>query len=61
VGTLRVPSSALGMVIGKGGAVLKAVGEAVRRQLAPGVFLELHVTVDKNWQRRADRVERLGY
>jgi len=50
-----------GMVIGKGGALLKAVGTAARAQLPEGVFLELHVTVDKDWQRRPDRVERLGY
>ena len=50
-----------GMVIGKGGSVLKEVGEATRKQLPPGVFLELHVKVDKNWQRKPDRVERLGY
>jgi GTP-binding protein Era len=50
-----------GMVIGKGGLMLKAVGEAVRKQMPPGVFLELHVKVDKDWQRRPDRLERLGY
>ncbi len=50
-----------GMVIGKAGAVLKEVGQAVRRQLPDGVFIELHVKVDKDWQRRPDRVERLGY
>jgi GTP-binding protein Era len=50
-----------GMVIGKGGAVLKMVGTAVRQQLPPGVFIELHVKVDKDWQRKPDRVERLGY
>ena len=50
-----------GMVIGKGGSVLKEVGEATRKQLPAGVFLELHVKVDKNWQRKPDRVERLGY
>lgn len=50
-----------GMVIGKSGSVLKKVGIAVREQLPPGTFLELHVTVDKDWQQRADRVERLGY
>jgi len=50
-----------GMVIGKGGAVLKHVGTEVRKQLPDGVFLELHVKVDKDWQRRPDRVERLGY
>ena len=50
-----------GMVIGKGGSVLKEVGTAVRRQLPKGAFVELFVTVDKDWQRRPDRVERLGY
>ncbi len=50
-----------GMVIGKGGLVLKQVGTAVRKQLPKGTFLELAVVVDKNWQQRADRVERLGY
>jgi GTP-binding protein Era len=50
-----------GMVIGKGGAVLKAVGTAVREQLAPGAFIELHVVVDEDWQQRPDRIERLGY
>jgi GTP-binding protein Era len=50
-----------GMVIGKGGAVLKRVCERARAQLPDGVFLELRVKVDKDWQRRPDRVERLGY
>jgi GTP-binding protein Era len=48
-----------GMVIGRGGQVLKRVGEAARRQLPPGTFLELRVKVDKDWQRRPDRVDRL--
>jgi len=50
-----------GMVIGKGGIVLKRAGEAARKQLPEGVFLELRVKVDKDWQRRPERVERLGY
>jgi GTP-binding protein Era len=50
-----------GMVIGKGGSVLKQVGERARKQLPEGVYLELVVKVDKDWQRRPDRVERLGY
>jgi len=50
-----------GMVIGKGGLVLKEVGQAVRRQLPDGAFIELRVKVDKDWQNRPDRVERLGY
>ncbi|HUR50220.1 MAG TPA: GTPase Era [Acidimicrobiales bacterium] len=50
-----------GIVIGKGGGVLRKVGEAARAQLPPGAFLELHVTVEKDWQRRPDRVRRMGY
>ncbi len=50
-----------GMVIGRGGSVLKQVGQRTREQLPPGTFLELRVKVDKDWQRRPDRVERLGY
>ena len=50
-----------GMVIGKGGIILKRAGEAARRQLPDGVYLELRVKVDKDWQRRPERVERLGY
>jgi GTPase len=50
-----------GMVIGKGGSVLKEVGQRARAQMPEGVYLELRVKVDKDWQRRPDRVERLGY
>jgi GTP-binding protein Era len=50
-----------GMVIGKGGQRLKEVGTRVRRQLPPGVFLELFVKVDRDWQDRPDRINRLGY
>ena len=50
-----------GMVIGKGGAILKEVGRLARAQLPEGVYLELFVKVDKDWQRKPDRVERLGY
>jgi GTP-binding protein Era len=50
-----------GMVIGKRGAVLKEVGQRARAQMPEGVYLELRVKVDKDWQRRPDRVQRLGY
>ena len=50
-----------GMVIGKGGSVLKQVGERARAQMPEGTYLELRVKVDKDWQRRPERVERLGY
>lgn len=49
------------IVIGQGGSVLKEVGTAVRSQLPPGAFLELHVGVEKRWQQRDDAIERLGY
>ena len=49
------------MVIGKKGSVLKMAGTAARAQLPKGVFLELHVGVAKNWQRRPEMLDRLGY
>jgi GTP-binding protein Era len=50
-----------GMVIGKGGQLLKDVGIAARRQLPEGCFLELKVSVETGWQRRDDMLDRFGY
>ncbi|HEY6532531.1 MAG TPA: GTPase Era [Acidimicrobiales bacterium] len=50
-----------GIVIGRKGSVLKQVGIAVREQLPEGAFLELFVKVDKDWQRRAQALDRLGF
>ncbi len=50
-----------GIVIGKGGLVLKTVGQAVRAQLPAGAYLELFVKVDKDWQKRPKALERLGF
>jgi GTP-binding protein Era len=50
-----------GIVIGHRGEVLKRVGAAVRSQLPEGAYLELHVKVDKDWQRRPAALDRLGY
>ena len=50
-----------GIVIGKGGSVLKAVGTAVREQLPDGAFIELFVRVDRDWQRQPLALDRLGY
>ncbi|MGC8510371.1 MAG: GTPase Era [Acidimicrobiales bacterium] len=50
-----------GMVIGKGGQLLKDVGIAARRQLPEGIFLELRVAVEPGWQRRDDALDRFGY
>ncbi|MFN8103383.1 MAG: GTPase Era [Acidimicrobiia bacterium] len=54
-----------GMVVGKGGAIVKDVGTAARLQaealLGRRMYLHLRVRVSKDWQRRADRLSRLGY
>ncbi|MFV0317942.1 MAG: GTPase Era [Microthrixaceae bacterium] len=49
------------IVIGKGGSVLKEVGTRVRRQLPEGAFVELHVSVDRDWQRNPRSLDRHGY
>lgn len=54
-------NSQKGIVIGKGGSVLKEVGTRARKQLPEETFLELSVAVDPNWQHDPAGVERLGY
>ena len=49
------------IVIGRGGSVLKEVGQRVRAQLPEGAYLELFVKVDRDWQSRPKALERLGY
>ncbi len=57
-------SSQKGIVIGKGGSLLKAVGTEARRELeaklGTQVFLDVRVKVEKDWQRRPDLIERFG-
>jgi GTP-binding protein Era len=52
-----------GMVIGKGGKLVKAVGERARadieRAFATPVYLDLRVKVEKDWQRRPELINRL--
>ncbi|MEM7340636.1 MAG: GTPase Era [Actinomycetota bacterium] len=50
-----------GIVIGRGGKVLKDIGSRVRAQLPKGAFLELVVTVAPNWQSDRSAIEDLGY
>src|SRR5947209_926937 len=50
-----------GIVIGKGGLVLKQVGQAVRAQLREGAYVELVVKVESGWQRQPRSLDRLGY
>jgi GTPase len=53
-----------GIVIGRGGEVLKRAGTEARRELeallGTRVHLETHVKVDPDWQRRAHALDRLG-
>ena len=54
-----------GILIGKGGSALKAVGEKARKDiegfLGRPVFLELHVKVRENWRGEDVWLKRLGY
>ncbi|HKH23863.1 MAG TPA: GTPase Era [Acidimicrobiales bacterium] len=50
-----------GIVIGHRGSVLKQVGTAVREQLPEGAYIDLHVKVDKDWQRHPSALDRLGF
>ncbi len=54
-----------GIIIGKGGAMLKRIGTAARvdieRLLGAKVFLELFVRVEKDWAKRPGAMKGLGY
>jgi GTP-binding protein Era len=54
-----------GMVIGKGGLKIKAIGSGARQEieafLGKGVFLGLRVKVLKDWTKNAEALRRMGY
>src|SRR5262249_45871892 len=54
-----------GMVIGKGGAVIREAGTLAREELeallGAHVHLDTKVKVERDWQRRAHALDRLGY
>ncbi|MXW39940.1 MAG: GTPase Era [Synechococcus sp. SB0668_bin_15] len=58
-------SSQKGILIGKGGGMLKAIGTAARLQMqtliAGPVHLELFVKVSPHWRRHPGRLAELGY
>ena len=71
-GLVRISASVLveresqkAIVIGKGGARLKEIGSAARREmerlLGAKVFLQLHVRVEPGWTRTAKGLRRAGY
>ena len=54
-----------GIVIGEGGAMLKKIGSAARKEIEAmsgrKVFLELRVKLSKNWRDNEDALRRFGY
>jgi GTP-binding protein Era len=54
-----------GIVVGKGGSMIKRIGEEARhdleRMLGGKVFLDLNVKVKKDWRRDAAQIRRFGY
>lgn len=54
-----------GIVIGKGGSTIKAVGTEAREEIellfGRKVYLELRAKIEKDWQRHAHALERLGF
>ena len=54
-----------GILIGKGGQLLKKIGQSARESMEPllgsQVFLELWVRVEKNWRKNPKLIRRFGY
>jgi GTP-binding protein era len=54
-----------GILIGKGGAMLKKVGTAARKDIeaffGKNVYLELFVKVEPNWRNRENKLRSFGY
>lgn len=54
-----------GIVIGKGGEMLKSIGSAARKEIEEmggrRVFLELRVKVSKNWRNDPNMLKQFGY
>jgi GTP-binding protein Era len=54
-----------GIIIGRGGRMLKEIGTRARREIEPllgeKVFLQLQVKVEKDWSKRPQLVRRMGY
>ncbi len=57
--------SQVGIIIGKGGRMLKDIGTRARAEIEPllgeHVFLDLRVKVEKDWSKRPHALRRLGF
>ena len=62
---LSVDEEQQGLLIGKGGSMIKRVGTDARRDIekfiGQRVFLDLYVKVDKDWRDDERKLKRLGY
>ncbi len=58
-------NSQKGILIGKGGRMIKSIGQSARKELEKRfgvhVFLDLMVKVEKGWSKNARALKRLGY
>ncbi|WP_028307592.1 GTPase Era [Desulfitibacter alkalitolerans] len=54
-----------GIVIGKGGAMLKQIGQSAREEieglLNAKIYLDIRVKVKKNWRKEASHLKNMGY
>jgi GTP-binding protein Era len=54
-----------GIIIGKGGRMLKEIGTRARQEIEPllgeRVYLRLQVKVEKDWSKRPEMIRRMGY
>lgn len=57
--------SQVGIIVGKGGLLLKEVGTKARQELeallGETIFMELRVKVKRDWRNREDELRRLDY
>jgi GTP-binding protein Era len=58
-------NSQQGMVVGKGGSMIRRIGQRAReeleRLLESRVYLDLRVKVESTWSKRPRRLKALGY
>ncbi|MBW1852176.1 MAG: KH domain-containing protein, partial [Deltaproteobacteria bacterium] len=58
-------NSQKGIIIGKGGKMIKSIGKSARKDLEKRfgvhVYLDLEVKVEKNWSKDPRALRRLGY
>ena len=54
-----------GMIVGKGGSKIKAIGSAARKDLehllGASVYLDIRVKLRKNWRKDSNQIRRFGY